>query len=103
MSNTSDAPMAKMIGLAVRARRRELDMTQSELAERTGCSKPQICRFETYRRANLTVSFLERMAHALDTTVAELVRQAEGRRFVVHGEAQARASHIEAEAEAEAE
>ena len=65
------APMARAIGARVRARRRSLSMSQSDLAERLGVSFQQVQKYE--RGANrISGSTLVAAARALQTSVSWL-------------------------------
>ena len=48
------------------ALRNEHDLTQKELAERIGTSQPAIARVESGNYRNISLSFLRRIAAALD-------------------------------------
>jgi predicted transcriptional regulator len=48
------------------ALRKENHLTQKELAERTGTSQPAIARVESGNYRNISLSFLRRIADALD-------------------------------------
>ncbi len=61
------------VGERIANRRKELNMTQEELARRIGvCGKSAVCHVETTKN-NLTISTLEKYAKALDTTVLYLL------------------------------
>ncbi|GLX01370.1 helix-turn-helix transcriptional regulator [Microtetraspora sp. NBRC 16547] len=53
------------LGEAVRLRREQLGLTQTELAERTGLKQPAVARFETGGTMP-TIPMLERLAEALE-------------------------------------
>ncbi|MFF5109161.1 helix-turn-helix domain-containing protein [Streptosporangium sp. NPDC000509] len=53
------------LGEAVRLRREQLGLTQSELAERAGLKQPAVARFETGGTMP-TIPMLERLAEALE-------------------------------------
>ncbi|AVH21614.1 helix-turn-helix transcriptional regulator [Nocardia cyriacigeorgica] len=53
------------LGAAVRARREELGITQSELAQRAGLRQPAVARFEAGGTMP-TIPLLERLAQALE-------------------------------------
>lgn len=62
-----------VLGQRIKRRRKQLGMTQTELAEKVGCtSKSTICKVER-GEDNLTVSGLKRYADALGTTASELL------------------------------
>lgn len=48
-------------------------MTQCQLAERVGVTQAYICNLESGQRANPSFSLLVKIAHALNTTLEELV------------------------------
>jgi transcriptional regulator with XRE-family HTH domain len=60
------------IGMRVLARRKELGLTQEDLAARLGISGPNIGRIER-GAPNVTVRMLCRVAEALETTVQDLM------------------------------
>jgi transcriptional regulator with XRE-family HTH domain len=61
------------MGACVAARRKELGMTQEQLAEQLDVLPGYLRRIETGRE-NLTVKSLVRLANALDLEAAELLR-----------------------------
>ena len=70
-------PMDRAIGARVRARRRSLSMSQSDLAERLGVSFQQVQKYE--RGANrISGSTLVAAARALQTSVSWLVGEDAG-------------------------
>ena len=60
-------------GAAVRAQRRELGWSQEDLAEQCGLNQSYIGGVERGER-NLTIDNMERIALALDVTLAELLQ-----------------------------
>lgn len=62
------------VGRQVRARRLALGLTQEQLGERLGLGARSISHIETGRRVGYTREDLERLAHALETSVAQLLR-----------------------------
>lgn len=63
-----------MLSDRVKQRRKELNMTQLELAEKLGCSdKSTVARVEKGIDSNLSVERLERYAKALETTKSYLI------------------------------
>lgn len=73
-------PDPKALGLWVKARRKELDLTLDELAKRAKCSKGYIHKVENAalhssakRPPAPTVEFLDRLSHALGTSIATLL------------------------------
>ncbi len=67
------------IGIRIVRRRKELGLTQDELAARLGITRPNIGNMERGQQ-NLTVGMLCRVAEALETTVQELMFGAPVRR-----------------------
>lgn len=63
--------LLSQIGMRVYRRRRELGLTQKDLAQRLGIGPTNVVRIE-YGKQNLTVDTLCKLAEALDTTAAEL-------------------------------
>ena len=59
---------------AIKARRRELGLTQAELAERLGVHAATVAQAEAGKREP-TISTVQRYADALETTVGELLGQ----------------------------
>ena len=57
------------IGKRIRDRRRELDMSQVELAKKSGVCRMVISMLESGKRSDVLVSTLSAIAKALDTTV----------------------------------
>ncbi len=64
------------LGLAVKARREELKLTQEQLANDSGLHQRWISNVETGKR-NPSYGSLRRLAAALDLTTSELIAQAE--------------------------
>lgn len=62
---------ATRIGPKLRRRRRQLDLTLSQIAERSGCSESMVSKIETMR-VNPSLTLLRRLAAALDLNVALL-------------------------------
>ncbi len=58
----------------VRARRRELGITQAELARRMGTAQMQVSRLENANTV-ATLTTLDRLAHALDITFSLVVEE----------------------------
>jgi transcriptional regulator with XRE-family HTH domain len=67
-----DASFAEQVGAAVRRRRRELDMTGAELAQRTGVSASFISQLEK-GQSSISIPRLYNVAEALDTTPNSLL------------------------------
>ncbi|MBD1903373.1 helix-turn-helix domain-containing protein [Trichocoleus sp. DQ-A3] len=59
-------------GKAIRRRRRELDLSQEELAERSGLHRNYVSGIETGTR-NPSLKNIEKLAKALDTSIARLL------------------------------
>ena len=66
----------KALGLAVKTRRRELDLTQEQLANNTGLHQRWISNVETGLR-NPSYSSLRRLASGLGISASELLALAE--------------------------
>jgi transcriptional regulator with XRE-family HTH domain len=64
------------LGLAVKARRRELDVTQEQLANDTDLHQRWISNVETGKR-NPSYGSLRRLAAGLDLTTSQLIARAE--------------------------
>lgn len=60
------------MGYKIRERREELQMTQEQLAEKSGVSRQTISSIETGKADNVLVSTLAAIAVALDTTVDKI-------------------------------
>ena len=71
MSEDPDLLLSK-IGMRVLKRRKELGLTQKELAGRLGITTTNIARIE-HGEQNLTIRTLAKLADVLGTTVVELV------------------------------
>ncbi len=65
-------PADPRLGAAIRARRRALDLTIVELADRAGLSHPFVSQVER-GRANPSLESLGRLAHALGSSQVELM------------------------------
>ena len=61
--------MKETIAKRVRSRRRELDMTQSELARKSHVSRANISLIENARCNDILIGTLTALAAALETTV----------------------------------
>lgn len=66
----------RLFGRRVRARREELGLTQEELAHRASINRTYIGSLETGQR-NPSLDTIARLAAALDTDAAELVKGAQ--------------------------
>jgi transcriptional regulator with XRE-family HTH domain len=64
------------LGLAVKARRHELDVTQEQLANNTDLHQRWISNVETGKR-NPSYGSLRRLAAGLDLTTSQLIARAE--------------------------
>ncbi|HEY9791289.1 MAG TPA: helix-turn-helix transcriptional regulator [Candidatus Obscuribacterales bacterium] len=71
----SDALVANL-GVVIQRRRKTLRMSQDELASRAKLHRTYISEIERHAR-NLSIRILARIAAALQTTPAELMREAE--------------------------
>lgn len=58
--------------------RKQRNLTQRQLAELTGTSQPAIARLESGNYKNLTLSFLRRIAKALDAVTEVHLRRERG-------------------------
>lgn len=61
------------IGRKIRSRRKQLNLTQEELAERSNLSITFISQIETEQRKNITIQRLNSIAAALDLSLSELI------------------------------
>jgi len=61
------------LGAIVRARRKRLGWTQSELAEKSGITQAQISRVEAGRSENITIENLRGIAKAFGCSVVDLL------------------------------
>jgi transcriptional regulator with XRE-family HTH domain len=66
----------RALGLAVKARRQELELTQEQLANDTALHQRWISNVETGKR-NPSYGSLRRLAAGLDLTASELIARAE--------------------------
>lgn len=62
-----------MIGKRIKERRKELDMTQQELADKIEISRNSLSRIETAVIPNMTVYTAMRIAKALDISMDFLI------------------------------
>lgn len=69
------------IGEQIRARRQALELTQSDLADRSGVSKAMICDVEAGKK-NPTIRLLGQLASGLDCSISELIDLDDTPRFV---------------------
>lgn len=67
--------IAKVLGENVRRRRKELGLTQTELADRAGLFHPRVSEVER-ARSSVTIATVARLAAALETSVADLFQEA---------------------------
>lgn len=68
-----DARIRFELGAAVRRRREELGLTQTELGERAGLKQPAVARFEAGGTMP-TIPMLERLAAALELSLSVELR-----------------------------
>ena len=68
------------IAMEVIALRQKHNLTQKELAERVGTSQPAIARLESGNYRNLSLSFLRRIAQALNAVPEVHIRSREAQR-----------------------
>lgn len=59
------------VGVALRTRRRLMDLTLDQVATRAGCSESMLCKIET-RKVNPSITLLRRLAQALEVNIAAL-------------------------------
>ncbi|MFI9122846.1 helix-turn-helix domain-containing protein [Streptomyces bikiniensis] len=72
---------APRVGAAVRRRRRSLELTLADVAERSGLSSPFLSQIEN-DRARPSMRSLQRIADALDTTAVQLLAASDETRTV---------------------
>jgi transcriptional regulator with XRE-family HTH domain len=70
----SESDIKKRFGKAIRRRRRELEISQEQLAERSGLHRTYISDIERGDR-NPSLENVERLARALELTIADLLTQ----------------------------
>lgn len=61
------------IGLRIRTRRKDLNLTQERLAEKSNSSVNFISQLERHEKDNVTLKKLSEIANALDISVSELL------------------------------
>lgn len=76
MAKDQQLNIKQRFGKAIRRRRRELDFSQEELAERAEMHRTYISDIER-GVVNPSLELIEKLAEALDVTVAELFTQYE--------------------------
>ncbi|MGW6356243.1 helix-turn-helix domain-containing protein [Streptomyces sp. NPDC055092] len=76
-----DGDDAPRVGPGIRRRRRSLELTLAEVARRAGVSVPFLSQIEN-GRSRPSMSSLQRIADALDTTAVQLLASAEAPRPV---------------------
>jgi transcriptional regulator with XRE-family HTH domain len=74
--NTSSGALVTALGLAVQGRRKELGLSQEELAGRAGLHRTYVSEIER-RSRNLSVKILVRLAMALNVSTSQLMQEAE--------------------------
>ncbi|MCS0637432.1 helix-turn-helix domain-containing protein [Streptomyces sp. LP05-1] len=79
MSQQDGDPGGVRVGASIRRRRRALDLTLAEVAERAGLSSPFLSQLEN-DRARPSMRSLQRIADALNTTAVQLLAAAESPR-----------------------
>ena len=82
-------PDTAAIGDQIRARRQALDLTQGELADRSGVSKAMICDIECGKK-NPTIRLLGQLAAGLGVGISDLLEVDETPRFISDRRAQQR-------------
>lgn len=60
------------MGYKLKEVREEKRMTQEELAEKSGVSRPTIVALETGKTTDVKMSTLQKLASAMDTTVQDI-------------------------------
>lgn len=60
------------MGYKIKERREKLDLTQEELAEKSGISRTTISGLENGTERNTTTGTLVKIASALDTTIDQI-------------------------------
>lgn len=70
-----DRMLLRGVGARIRRRRRALDITQAELAERARTTRPRIVEIERQNNGdkNLTITALRHIAHGLGCHIADLL------------------------------
>ena len=68
------------VALQIAALRKEVGMSQKELAERVGTSQQQISRLESPGYEGHSMSMLRRVAHVMGASVRVQIRRERGRR-----------------------
>jgi len=63
------------MGYKIKERREELRMSQQELADKAGVTRQTISLIETGKLENVTLSTMNAIATALDSTVSEIFLQ----------------------------
>jgi transcriptional regulator with XRE-family HTH domain len=78
MKKKEDAPhvLVTALGLSIQNRRKELGLSQDELADRAGLHRTYLSEIER-RSRNVSVKILVRIAMALEMSPAELMKRAE--------------------------
>lgn len=71
MENENQSDIKKRFGKAIRRRRRELDLSQEELAERAELHRTYVSDIERGDR-NPSLENIEKLAKALNTKVSDL-------------------------------
>ena len=82
---TDSSDIEAAIRRRIRAVREAHDITQEELARRLGVEQPTVARYEKTRTPSTIM--LHRIARALDTTMADLLRDVPGEVGAVNPEA----------------
>jgi transcriptional regulator with XRE-family HTH domain len=59
------------VGVSLRLRRRQMDLTLDDVATRAGCSESMLCKIET-GKVNPSITLLRRLAEALSINIAAL-------------------------------
>jgi transcriptional regulator with XRE-family HTH domain len=74
--NTSSGALVTALGQAIQGRRKELGLSQEDLAGKAGLHRTYVSEIER-RSRNLSVKILVRLAMALDLSPSQLMQDAE--------------------------
>ncbi|MBD2436587.1 helix-turn-helix transcriptional regulator [Nostoc sp. FACHB-110] len=71
MSENNELDIKQRFGKAVRRRKRELDLSQEQLAERAGLHRPNISNLER-GELNPSLETIEKLANAMNISIPKL-------------------------------
>ena len=74
--NSTESAVVTALGLAIQGRRKELGLSQDDLAAKAGLHRTYVSEIER-RSRNLSVKILVKLAMALDLSPSQLMQQAE--------------------------